>query len=109
MVHPPFGGSFNLFIITLNTLMEWLLIPAALFLTWRIPERRMFIVSAAVIYYAMRIWSYIYFVPNIFEFGAMPAGGPFSAELVERFRLWVSLSWFRAAIDIATSVAAKRS
>ncbi len=32
IIHPPFGGSFNLFIITLNSLMEWLLIPTALFL-----------------------------------------------------------------------------
>jgi hypothetical protein len=38
MIHPPFGGSFNLFIITLNSLMEWLLIPAALFLNWHTPQ-----------------------------------------------------------------------
>src|SRR5829696_8516811 len=72
MIHPPFGDSFNLFIITLNSLMEWLLIPVALFLN---------------------------FVPNIFEFGALPPDGPFSAEIVERFRIWVNLSWLRFAIQ----------
>jgi hypothetical protein len=93
MIHPPFGGSFNIFIITLNSLMEWLLIPVALFLNWHIPKRRTFIVIAAAVFYAMRLWSYIYFVPNIFEFATIPPDGPFSTELVERFRLWVSLTF----------------
>jgi hypothetical protein len=99
IVHPPFGGSFSLFIITLNSLMEWLLIPAALFCNWHIPKRRTLIVIAAVAFYTMRLWSYIYFVPNIFEFGALPPDGPFSAEVVERFRMWVNLSWLRFAFQ----------
>jgi len=101
IVHPPFGGSFSLFIITLNSLMEWLLMPAALFCNWHIPKRRTFIAIAAVAFYAMRLWSYIYFVPNIFEFGALPPDGPFSAEVVEQFRMWVNLSWLRFAIQDA--------
>jgi hypothetical protein len=96
----PFGGSFSLF-ITMNSLMEWLLMPVALFLNWHIPKRRTFIVIAAVAFYAMRLWSYIYFVPNIFEFGALPPDGPFSAEIVEQFRMWVNLSWLRFAIQDA--------
>ena len=104
MIHPPFGGSFNLFIITLNSLMEWLLIPAALFLNWRIPKRRTLIVIAAVVYYAMRVWTYVYFVPNIFEFGELPPDGPFSAEVVERFRIWVNLSWLRFGFDLSTNL-----
>ena len=99
MVHPPFGGSFSLFIITMNSLMEWLLMPMALFCNWHIPKRRTLIVIAAVAFYAMRIWSYVYFVPNIFEFGALPPDGPFSAEIVERFRMWVNLNWIRIAIQ----------
>ena len=103
IVHPPFGGSFSLFIITMNSLMEWLLMPVALFCNWHIPKRRTFIVIAAAAFYAMRVWSYIYFVPNIFEFGALPPDGPFSAEVVERFRMWVNLSWLRFAIqDVLT-------
>jgi hypothetical protein len=104
MIHPPFGGAFNLFIITFNSLMEWLLIPTALFLNWHIPKRRTFIVIAAVAFYAMRVWTYLYFVPNIFEFGALPPDGPFSAEVVERFRIWVNLSWLRFGVDISTNL-----
>src|SRR5215204_6242172 len=104
IIHSPFGDSFNLFIITLNSLMEWLLIPAALFLNWHIPKRRTLIVIAAAAFSAMRVWSYIYFVPNIFEFGAIPPDGPFSAEVVERFRIWVNLSWLRFGFDISTNL-----
>src|SRR5215204_4626459 len=104
IVHPPFGGSFSLFIITLNSLMEWLLIPAALFLNWHIPRRRTLIVIAAGLYYAMRVWTYVYFVPNIFEFGALPPDGPFSAEVVARFRIWVNLSWLRFGFDLSTNL-----
>jgi hypothetical protein len=99
MIHPPFSDTSNVFIITMNSLMEWLLIPAALFLNWHIPKRRTLIVIAAVAFYAMRVWSYVYFVPNIFEFGALPPDGPFSAEVVERFRMWVNLNWIRIAIQ----------
>jgi hypothetical protein len=99
MIHPPFAGTSNVFIITMNSLMEWLLIPAALFCNWHIPKRRTLIVIAAAAFYAMRIWSYVYFVPNIFEFGALPPDGPFSAEVVERFRMWVNLNWLRIAIQ----------
>jgi hypothetical protein len=99
MIHPPFSDTSNVFIITMNSLMEWLLIPAALFLNWHIPKRRTLIVIAAAAFYAMRVWSYIYFVPNIFEFGALPPDGPFSAEVVERFRMWVNLNWIRIAIQ----------
>jgi len=99
MIHPPFSDTSNVFIITMNSLMEWLLIPAALFLNWHIPKRRTLIVIAAAAFYAMRVWSYVYFVPNIFEFGALPPDGPFSAEVVERFRMWVNLNWLRIAIQ----------
>jgi hypothetical protein len=84
--------------------MEWLLTPAALFLNWHIPKRRTLIVIAAVVFYAMRIWTYVYFVPSIFEFATIQPDGPFSAELVERFRLWVNLSWLRLGIDVLTNL-----
>jgi len=99
LIHPPFSDTSNVFIITMNSLMEWLLMPAVLFCNWHIPKRRTLIVIAAVAFYAMRVWSYIYFVPNMFEFGALPPDGPFSAEVVERFRMWVNLNWLRIAIQ----------
>ena len=39
LIHPPFSDTSNVFIITMNSLMEWLLMPAALFLNWHIPKQ----------------------------------------------------------------------
>ena len=107
MIHPPFAGTSNLFIITMNSLMEWLLTyPKRCSSTGTYPKRRTLIVIAARRSARSRIWSYVYFVPNVFEFGAPPPDGPFSAEVVERFRMWVNLNWLRIAIqDVLTYLA----
>jgi hypothetical protein len=98
IMRPPMQGGFVFFLI-FNTLMEWLAIPAALFLNWHLPRRRGLMVAGAVLYYAARAWTYLYFVPNIFEFMSTPAGSPLSTELVERVEVWVQLSWIRTIID----------
>jgi hypothetical protein len=98
IMRPPMEGGFTFFLI-FNTLMEWLVTPVTLYLNWHLPRRRTLIAARAVSYYAARIWTYVYFVPNIFEFMKTPAGGSLSADLVGRVTAWVQLSWIRTAID----------
>src|SRR5215216_1263916 len=92
----PLGDVFLYGLILLNTTLEWLVIPAALLLNWYAPRRRTLVLVIAVLYYAMRIWSYTYFVPHIFSWSDLPPDQPFSPELIAEFRQWVGLSWFRA-------------
>lgn len=99
LIQSPIGNGLNAFFILFNSLMEWVLLPAAIFLNWRIPKRRTLIVAAAVIYYGMRVWTYLYFAPEIMTFYEIPSSGPFSPELAERAQQWVYLSWYRVAID----------
>ena len=103
LMRPPMKGGFTFFLI-FNTLMEWLVIPAAVYLNWHLSQRRILIVAGALLYYAARVWTYLYFVPNIFEFMATSTGGPLSAELVNRVTRWVNLSWVRTTIDGLTAV-----
>jgi hypothetical protein len=103
LMRPPMKGGFTFFLI-FNALMEWLVIPAAVYLNWHLSQRRVLIVAGALLYYAARVWTYLYFVPNIFEFMATSAAGPLSAELMNRVTRWVNLSWVRAAIDGLTAV-----
>lgn len=49
--------------IVVNSLLEVLLIPGVLFLGWRAGKRRVLIVTAAVMYFLMRVWTYLAFVP----------------------------------------------
>src|SRR5262249_23787739 len=102
-MRPPMKGGFTFFLI-FNTLMEWLVIPAAAYFNWHLSQRRILIVAGALLYYAARVWTYLYFVSNIFEFMATSTGGPPSAELVNRVTRWVNLSWGRATIDGLTAV-----
>jgi hypothetical protein len=98
LMRPPLKGGLTFFLI-FNTLMEWLVISAALYLNWHLPRRRALIAAGALLYYAARAWTYVYFVPNIFACMTTPAGAALSAELTGRVREWVLLSWIRTGID----------
>lgn len=99
IIQSPKGDGLFLFFILFNPLMELLFIPATLILNWHNRTRRAIIAVGAVVYYAMRVWTYVYFVPIITDFASMPTSGPFSPELAEQAREWVSLSWYRMAAD----------
>jgi hypothetical protein len=97
-IRPPFKGGFTFFVI-FNSLMEWLLLPGALFLNWRIPARRNLLIVGALLYYSSRCWTYVYFVPAIFRFMSVPADNPLSPDLASQIMRWVNLSWIRCAVD----------
>jgi hypothetical protein len=99
LIQPPLGDVFVVGLIALNTSLEWLLLPALVLLSWHLPKRRTLVVGAAALYYAMRAWSYLYFVPRILDWVDQPAGQPFSAEQLDQIRAWVALSWVRGAVD----------
>ena len=99
LIHPPLGDVFMVGLIALNSCLEWLLLPVLVLLNWQVPNRRTLVVVAAALYYAMRVWSYLYFVPHIFDWAELPAGQPFSAEQLDQIRVWVGLSWVRGAVD----------
>ncbi|MQA81615.1 MAG: hypothetical protein GEV10_24555 [Streptosporangiales bacterium] len=49
--------------IVANGLLEVLIVPLMLYLGWRAGRRRIAIVTAAAIYFVMRVWTYLVFVP----------------------------------------------
>ncbi|MEQ7009453.1 hypothetical protein ABN028_25090 [Actinopolymorpha sp. B17G11] len=49
--------------VVVNSLLEVLLIPGVLYLGWRPGKRRALLVTGAVMYFAMRVWTYLAFVP----------------------------------------------
>jgi hypothetical protein len=50
--------------IVTNGLLELLIMPMMLYLGWRVGRRRIAIVVAAAIYFVMRVWTYLVFVPQ---------------------------------------------
>jgi hypothetical protein len=46
LIQSPLGDGLIVFFILFNSLMEWVVIPAAIFFNWRIPNRRTLVVAA---------------------------------------------------------------
>jgi hypothetical protein len=102
LVRPPIGDAIVLPFYLLNTPVEWLLVPATLLLTWRVPRQRRLVLAAAVIFVVARVWTYLWFVPQVIDWSEAPAGVPLSPEQLDQAGLWVDLSWIRLAINLAT-------
>lgn len=50
--------------IAVNSVLEILLIPGVIVLAWRPGVRRVLVLAAAALYFAMRVWTYLAFVPS---------------------------------------------
>lgn len=57
-----FLPSITYYIVT-NGVLEMLLIPGVVVLAWRPGRRRVLLVAAAAMYFVMRVWTYLTFVP----------------------------------------------
>lgn len=72
----------------------------ALMMTWREPiVRRLLLVSLAS-YIVMRVWSGLYFIPEMLAFQKVPLDSVPSAELSARVSRWTFWTWFREPLDI---------
>lgn len=84
--------------------METVIIPLALLTNWHIPRRRALLIVAALVFYGMRAWTYLYFVPIIVDLAQLPSGQPFSPAVLEQIAQFTNLSWIRLVIDGLTCV-----
>ena len=79
-----------------------LFIVAALFLNWRSPARRNFIIVAVISYIVMRVWSFIYFIPEMLSFQKVAIDSPPTDQLLERVERWNALTWWRLPLDLVS-------
>lgn len=66
-------SRFGLFFFAMHTSFEWLIMPLTLALNWWWPSRRWLVIAAAILFYAGRITSALYFAPDALAWGADPA------------------------------------
>ena len=55
----PLGEQVILYFIIFNSLLEIFLVPLAPLLNWNLPKRRVVVLAAGLIFYAIRIWTYL--------------------------------------------------
>jgi high-affinity Fe2+/Pb2+ permease len=75
------------FFIVLNTPLELLVVPGAVFANWSNGARRRLILIAAASFYVLRLWSYLAYVPRRMEI----ASRPLSPD---------DLDWFQRSMDV---------
>src|SRR5688572_21517571 len=67
----------------------------ALFLNWKEPKVRRMLLIGFVSYIVMRVWSGLYFIPEMLAFQKIPLDSPASPELSARVASWTFWTVFR--------------
>lgn len=80
-------------LITLSLLLS-------LLLNWYQPTRRYLVLAGMGFYLIMRVWSALYFIPEMLEFQQIPLDSDPTQELNERVRTWAQLTWLREPLDL---------
>jgi hypothetical protein len=74
----------------------------ALVLTWgNVPVRRLLLIGLGS-YIVMRVWSGVYFIPEMLAFQKIPPDAAPSAELSTRVAKWRFWSWFREPLNVVS-------
>lgn len=95
----PLAEQDILFFIIFNSLLEAVLVPLAVLLNWGYRRRRATVVTAALIFYAIRIWTYFYFAPEYFDYADITT----TQQLVESLRSRMTLDYGRIALVLASA------
>jgi hypothetical protein len=66
-----------------------------------LPVRRVLIIGMAA-YIVMRLWSGLYFIPEMLAFQKIPLDAAASAELSGRVSKWTFWTWFIEPLDFAS-------
>jgi len=103
LLQGPNGVNSTPFWIPIHVGLEILLV-LALVLNWRARGRRNLLLLGLGIHALVRVWTFMYFVPEILAFMSVPPDGPYSAELVARTATWGMLGWIRRGLIALDSV-----
>jgi hypothetical protein len=99
IIQPGTGVPLQRFWIPVHTAIAAFIV-LALVTTWRDTTVRRLLVVAVVSYIVMRVWSGLYFIPEMLAFQKVPLDSPPSAELSARVSRWTFWTWFREPLDI---------
>lgn len=97
------GASLKSFWIIFHSIHEITFIIAIVF-SWKIAPIRDWLLILFSIHFAVRIWTILYFAPNIIDFQKMAQTANFSTNLVERIARWQKLNYVRVGIFVAISI-----
>lgn len=98
-----YGLDFKAFWIALHSIHEITFLLAIVF-CWKLDPIRNWLLILFAIHFAVRVWTLVYFAPNIIEFQKSANSESFGTELLSKTTLWRTLNYVRVGIFIAVSV-----
>lgn len=101
IIQPGTGVPLQRFWIPVHVAIT-LFIILSLVITWRDATVRRLLLVAIVSYIVMRVWSGLFFIPEMLAFQKIPLASAPSAELSARVSRWTFWTWFREPLDIIT-------
>lgn len=97
-----YGLDFKIFWITIHSIHEITFILAIIF-CWELDFIRNWLLILFAVHFAVRVWTLIYFAPNIIEFQKI-ANSTGGADLHKRANCWKNLNYLRVGLFMAVSV-----
>lgn len=98
-----YGLDFKWFWIVIHSIHEITFIMAVIF-CWKLDPIRNGLLILFGIHFAVRVWTLVYFAPNIIEFQKIANRAANGIDLASRANLWRTLNYVRVAIFIAVSL-----
>ena len=103
MFRGKYGLDFKKFWIALHSIHEITFILAIIF-CWKLEPIKNWLLVLFAIHFAVRVWTLVYFAPNIIEFQKIANAAGEATDLHRRTRLWKNLNYLRVGLFIAVSI-----
>lgn len=97
-----FGIDLKTFWIAIHSIHELTFI-AAIYFSWQIVWLRNWLLILFTLHFAVRVWTIIYFAPNIISFQKIANGDVDNTDLAAKATRWRKLNYLRVAFFIMVS------
>jgi hypothetical protein len=98
IIQPGTGVPLQEFWIPIHVAITVFLL-LSLVLAWKERKARRFLLIGLGSYVIMRVWSGLFFIPEMLAFQRVPLDAPASLELTARVARWTFWTWFREPLD----------
>jgi hypothetical protein len=99
----PYGVDLKTFWIVMHSLHEVAFILTIIF-CWKIDTIRNWLLILFVIHFLTRIWTLVYFAPNIIEFQKIANSPNQPNDLLHKGIMWRRLNYIRTGVSILVSI-----
>lgn len=98
-----YGLDFKPFWIVLHSIHEITFILAIIF-CWKLDLIRNWLLILFAIHFAVRVWTLLYFAPNIIDFQKIANTSSIRTDLLNKTMLWKTLNYVRVGLFILVSI-----